>query len=79
METNKLLALFYVPPDRENNPFNGLSRFVSASNDMRKLTDSIPSVDTWSIERDPNDKTLRMSASPDDGSKYLIREVPYIC
>ncbi len=73
MSENKLYALFHATAQTPN------ARFISASNETRKLTESIPTVNSWTVSRDPNDKTLRMIAEPGDGNTYLVREVLYIC
>ncbi len=74
-EQNKLYGLFHATNDSLN------ARFISASNDTRKLTESIPTVNTWTVKRDPNDKTLRMlhESGDENGNVYLVREILYIC
>lgn len=69
---NELYALFFVPTGHNN------SRFVSASNEIDKLSHSVPGVNTWKVVRDPNDKSLRREAESPMG-KYLVRQVLYIC
>jgi len=69
---NELYALFFVPTG------NHTGQFVSASNEIDKLSQSVPGVNTWTVKRDPNDKSLRREAESPMG-KYLIRQVLYIC
>jgi len=69
---NELYALFFVPT------ISHTGQFVSASNEIDKLSQSVPGVNTWTDKRDPNDKSLQLEAESPMG-KYLIRQVLYIC
>lgn len=73
---NKLYAL-HVVKNQESN-----SRIIACSNEIDKLTSVIVTADqsnTFLLQKDPNDKTLRITTKDNVYPKFLIREIPYIC
>lgn len=74
---NKLYGLYYLPPQKVG--VSSFTKLVSASNQIEKLMVTAPTANNWTTSSDPNSPNLRRYSELEDGSKFMIYEIPYIC